>query len=109
MSCCCCRCCCCCCAGLRMSPPHFMLELGPRFGPPFTTLTKRRLYTKRFLARPVSDFFFSAFATFGVWFFTFPARAKLPCTLPIFSSCECVHGPGAKCLDKFALLFFCLC
>lgn len=25
-------------------------------------------------------FFFSALATFGVWFFTFPARAKLPCT-----------------------------
>lgn len=25
-------------------------------------------------------FFFSALATLGVWFFTFPARAKLPCT-----------------------------
>merc|ERR1719330_558697 len=64
-------------------PSHFMFELGPRFGPPFTTLTKRRLYTKRFLARPVRDFFFSVLATFGVWFFTLPARAKLPCTLPI--------------------------
>eukprot|EP00411_Alexandrium_monilatum_P055172 CAMPEP_0175432618 /NCGR_PEP_ID=MMETSP0095-20121207/52978_1 /TAXON_ID=311494 /ORGANISM="Alexandrium monilatum, Strain CCMP3105" /LENGTH=55 /DNA_ID=CAMNT_0016732127 /DNA_START=90 /DNA_END=257 /DNA_ORIENTATION=- len=40
----------------------------------------------RFLARPVSSFFFSALATFGVWFLTLPARAKLPCTLPIASA-----------------------
>merc|ERR1719171_2823364 len=66
---------------------HFWLELGPRLGPPLTTLTKRRLYVIRFLARPVRFFFFSAFATFGVWFFTFPARAKLPCTLPMALVC----------------------
>merc|ERR1719181_567814 len=62
---------------------HFMLELGPLFAPPFTTVTKRRLYTRRFLARPVSFFFLSALATLGVWFLTLPARAKLPCTLPM--------------------------
>ena len=63
---------------------HLLLELGPRFGPPdFTMLRKRLLYTMRFFERPVSAFFFSAFATLGVWFFTLPARAKLPCTFPM--------------------------
>merc|ERR1719171_981723 len=73
---------------------HFWFEFGPRFAPPLTTLTKRRLYTKRFLARPVIFFFFSAFATFGVWFFTLPARAKLPWTLPmlLYTLSNCASG-----------------
>jgi len=47
-----------------------------------TTLTKRRLYWILFLARPVANFFFSCFSFFGVEFFTLPARAKEPWTLP---------------------------
>ena len=34
------------------------------------------------LARPTWDFPFSCLSTFGVWFFTFPARVREPCTLP---------------------------
>eukprot|EP00420_Gonyaulax_spinifera_P035702 CAMPEP_0197885706 /NCGR_PEP_ID=MMETSP1439-20131203/14521_1 /TAXON_ID=66791 /ORGANISM="Gonyaulax spinifera, Strain CCMP409" /LENGTH=58 /DNA_ID=CAMNT_0043505459 /DNA_START=20 /DNA_END=196 /DNA_ORIENTATION=- len=41
----------------------------------------------RFFARPVRAFFFSALATLGVWFFTLPARARLPWTLPIAPVC----------------------
>lgn len=59
---------------------YFMLELGPFFLPrPTTTLTNRRLYTMRLRARPA--FFFglsAAFATFGVWPRTLPARASDP-------------------------------
>merc|ERR1719480_230310 len=73
--------------GRRPLRSHFWLEFGPRFGPPFTTVTKRRLYTRRFLALPVRTFFFSALATLGVWFFTLPARARLPCTLPMTAAC----------------------
>ena len=41
--------------------------LGPFFLPtPTTTFTKRRLYCRRFFARPVSFFFLSPLATFGV-------------------------------------------
>lgn len=59
------------------------LAFGPRRRPkPCTTFTKRRLYWMRRLARPVFFFFFSCFSTLGVWPFTFPARAKEPCTLP---------------------------
>ena len=57
--------------------------LGPRFLPtPTTTLTNRLLYCSRFLARPVSCFFFSCLATLGVWPRTLPARASEPWTLP---------------------------
>lgn len=42
------------------------MALGPFFLPkPGTTLTKRRLYCMRRLARPVFFFFFSCFATCG--------------------------------------------
>ena len=34
------------------------------------------------LARPTWDFPFSCLSTFGVWFFTFPARVREPCILP---------------------------
>ena len=34
------------------------------------------------LARPTWDFAFSCLSTLGVWFFTFPARVREPCTLP---------------------------
>eukprot|EP00444_Apocalathium_aciculiferum_P002008 CAMPEP_0183388922 /NCGR_PEP_ID=MMETSP0370-20130417/4522_1 /TAXON_ID=268820 /ORGANISM="Peridinium aciculiferum, Strain PAER-2" /LENGTH=74 /DNA_ID=CAMNT_0025568033 /DNA_START=224 /DNA_END=445 /DNA_ORIENTATION=+ len=66
-------------------------------------LTKRRLNVKRFLARPVSTFFFSALATFGVWFFTFPARAKLPCTLPIAAAAHANRAPQRAYRVKKAL------
>ena len=58
--------------------------LGPKRLPPgaVTTFTNRRLYWILFFARPVASFFFSCFSTFGVWFLTFPARAKEPWTLP---------------------------
>ena len=46
------------------------------------TFTNRRLYLMRCAARPFGFFFLSAFATFGVWPRTLPARAKDPCTLP---------------------------
>merc|ERR1712170_47602 len=64
--------------------PHFYeLELGPLLLPnPVTTLTKRRLYCMRRLARPVFFFFFSCLSTLGVCPFTFPARAREPWTLP---------------------------
>jgi hypothetical protein len=63
------------------------LLLGPTFFPPIpvTTLTYRRLYWRRFLARPRGIFFFSScFSTLGVWPLTFPARARDPCTFPMF-------------------------
>lgn len=51
----------------RRAPPlsHCVgLELGPRFLPgPVTTFTKRRLYCRRFLARPFGVFFLSCLAT----------------------------------------------
>ena len=46
------------------------------------TFTNRRLYLMRCAALPFGFFFLSAFATFGVWPRTLPARAKDPCTLP---------------------------
>lgn len=59
------------------------LAFGPRRRPkPCTTLTKRRLYWMRRLARPVFFFFFSCFSTFGVCPLTLPARANEPWTLP---------------------------
>ena len=58
--------------------------LGPRRLPPgaVTTLTNLRLYWILFLARPRAVFFFSWASTLGVWFFTLPARARDPWTLP---------------------------
>ena len=63
--------------------PASAFELGPRFRPKVpTTLTNRRLYCMRRLARPVFFFFFSCFSTLGVWPRTLPARANDPWTLP---------------------------
>lgn len=62
---------------------YALFEFGPRRRPnPCTTLTNRRLYWIRLLARPVFFFFFSCFSTFGVCPLTLPARANEPCTLP---------------------------
>ena len=61
----------------------YELELGPFFLPKVaTTLTKRRLYWMRRLARPVFFFFFSCFSTLDVCPLTLPARAREPWTLP---------------------------
>lgn len=49
-----------------------------RLPPVMVTLTKRRVYVIRFLARPLGVFFFSCGSTFGVWDFTLPARAREP-------------------------------
>lgn len=46
------------------------------------TLTKRRVYLMRFMARPVGFFFFSCLGTLGHWPRTLPARARDPWTLP---------------------------
>ena len=58
--------------------------LGPFFLPgPTTTFTNRRLYCRRFFARPVKALLvFSPLATFGVWPRTLPARASDPWTFP---------------------------
>ena len=58
--------------------------LGPFFLPgPTTTFTNRRLYCRRFFARPVKFLLvFSPLATFGVWPRTLPARASDPWTFP---------------------------
>jgi hypothetical protein len=79
--------------------------------PVMVTLTKRRTYWMRFLARPLGVFFFSWGSTcgvvhvplvslpflsrcpyvlfpshtFGVCDLTFPARAREPCTLPMIA------------------------
>ena len=69
--------------------------LGPFFFPnPTTTLTKRRLYAILFLARPVFFFLLGVGSTLGVCPFTFPARARPPCTFPLqcMSGEEEVHG-----------------
>lgn len=53
--------------------------------PVIVTLTKRRVYVSLFFARPLGVFFFSWGSTFGVAERTLPARAREPCTLPIFA------------------------
>lgn len=54
----------------------------PDVPPHSPTLTKRRLYFMRFIARPFGCFFFSCLGTLGVWPRTLPARARDPWTLP---------------------------
>jgi len=54
----------------------FMPRLGPKADE--TWVMKRRLYCRRFLARPVRAFFFSEASTFGVWLRTLPAWARDP-------------------------------
>ena len=62
---------------------NYELALGPFFLPKVcTTVTKRRRYWMRRLARPVFFLRFSCASTLGVWPLTFPARASEPCTLP---------------------------
>merc|ERR1711933_48574 len=61
----------------------YVRALGPFLRPKVaTTLTKRRLYCMRRLARPVFFFFFSWASTLGVWPLTLPARARDPWTFP---------------------------
>ena len=93
------------------------------FGPfclpgPTSTLTNRRLYCKRFFARPVNLWpVFSPLATFGVWPRTFPARASDPWTLPAHaraatrSTTRCGGSeacyPAAEARTAWLPIFFC--
>ncbi len=64
------------------------------------TFTKRRLYLRRWNARPLGTFFFSAGATFGVCERTLPARAKEPWTLPATQEDSLLISPARNCPSR---------
>lgn len=62
----------------KLKHPPGQISPTFRLPPVIVTLTKRRVYWMRFLARPLGVFFFSCGSTLGVCDLTLPARARDP-------------------------------